>query len=272
MITLCPLCHREHLLGTRKPKDLVHCHCGKVFEVPPLVPFVPIAIRCSTCGGNVDHAAARCLYCHGAVRPFDVSSYCPRCCAYLAHEAKFCSHCGTGVRHAQEIPEITERFCPRDGNSLQGIPLGAGHGEVCPTCEGLWIGKDCFADIVQGLAGKELQIPAETSNRKAPFQSQVQYIKCPQCASQMNRRNFEKISGIIVDSCRHHGVWLDKHELFAVSCFVSGAGLQRAADRQKRDAGADPERLGAAQTHGYESSPSDTGIASIVEAIARLLS
>ena len=41
----------------------------------------------------------------------------------------------------------------------------------------------------------------------------VTYIKCPVCRKLMNRINFGSRSGVIIDKCRNHGVWLDGGEL-----------------------------------------------------------
>ena len=38
------------------------------------------------------------------------------------------------------------------------------------------------------------------------------------------------ISGIILDVCRDHGVWLDAGELEQVRCFVANGSLQQAQD------------------------------------------
>ena len=41
----------------------------------------------------------------------------------------------------------------------------------------------------------------------------VSYIKCPVCRKIMNRVNFGHRSGVVIDRCRDHGVWLDGGEL-----------------------------------------------------------
>lgn len=39
------------------------------------------------------------------------------------------------------------------------------------------------------------------------------YKKCPVCRDFMNRKNFGTKSGVIYDSCKSHGIWLDGGEL-----------------------------------------------------------
>jgi Zn-finger nucleic acid-binding protein len=53
-------------------------------------------------------------------------------------------------------------------------------------------------------------INSETYHRET---SQAHYIKCPVCREFMGRRNFGAKSGVIVDRCSTHGVWLDGGEL-----------------------------------------------------------
>ena len=41
----------------------------------------------------------------------------------------------------------------------------------------------------------------------------------------MNRRNFGRTSGVIVDCCGAHGTWFDADELERVGKFVAAGGL-----------------------------------------------
>ena len=51
------------------------------------------------------------------------------------------------------------------------------------------------------------------------------YLKCPTCQAVMNRCNFGRISGIVIDVCRGHGIWFDAGEISAVLRFVTSGGL-----------------------------------------------
>ena len=46
----------------------------------------------------------------------------------------------------------------------------------------------------------------------------------------MVSRNFGRISGIMIDVCRHHGVWLDAKELEAIVEFIRKGGLEKSRD------------------------------------------
>ncbi len=48
----------------------------------------------------------------------------------------------------------------------------------------------------------------------------------------MNRVNYARISGIVVDVCKSHGTWFDAHELPALLDFVRRGGLDVARKRE----------------------------------------
>src|SRR5438477_453057 len=63
----------------------------------------------------------------------------------------------------------------------------------------------------------------------------VKYIPCPDCKSLMNRRNFAGVSGVIIDTCKNCGVWLDNQELNRIVRFIEAGGMDRAREVQDRD-------------------------------------
>ena len=58
------------------------------------------------------------------------------------------------------------------------------------------------------------------------------YVKCPECSTVMNRTNFAKRSGIIIDSCKGHGTWFDSDELPRIVEFVMNGGIEAANERE----------------------------------------
>ena len=59
----------------------------------------------------------------------------------------------------------------------------------------------------------------------------------------MNRINFARCSGVIVDVCKGHGTWFDRDELRAIVEFVRGGGLELSRDREKRELEYEREQL-----------------------------
>ena len=47
----------------------------------------------------------------------------------------------------------------------------------------------------------------------------------------MVRKQFKHISGVLIDICRDHGVWLDAGELSTIRAFVANGGLDKVRDR-----------------------------------------
>ena len=63
----------------------------------------------------------------------------------------------------------------------------------------------------------------------------------------MNRVNFGRLSGTIVDVCRGHGTFLDPGELHAIVTFIHGDGLERTRQQEVEDLKEQQRRLAAAQ-------------------------
>lgn len=72
----------------------------------------------------------------------------------------------------------------------------------------------------------------------------------------MNRRNYGRKSGVIVDVCSRHGIWFDLHELDSLLRWIRQGGEERvqalAAEEERRSArekalaeGIEPLRLTA---------------------------
>ena len=64
----------------------------------------------------------------------------------------------------------------------------------------------------------------------------------------MNRINFARCSGVIVDVCKGHGTWFDRDELRTIVEFVRGGGLELAREREKSEIRYERERLHAEQS------------------------
>ena len=63
--------------------------------------------------------------------------------------------------------------------------------------------------------------------------SKISYVPCPDCSQLMNRSNFARSSGVIIDTCRQHGVWFDASELPRILEFIDQGGLTRQREKEK---------------------------------------
>jgi len=188
-------------------------------------------LHCADCGGPLPQGASTCAYCGGAVRPDLPSSgdLCPHCFARLPEGAKFCITCGTPIRpeHVEHgVP--TPHACPRDGTTLLARTLDDLPVEECPQCLGLWIDLSTFRDLCGRKRAEYASNPMPTPRAPTGSVEPVVYLKCPECSTLMNRQNFGRRSGVIVDQCPAHGVWLDDQELERIARFIAEGGLARA--------------------------------------------
>jgi Zn-finger nucleic acid-binding protein len=121
--------------------------------------------------------------------------------------------------------------CPNCGAPLQtsaerlGVEIDA-----CLECGGIWLDAGELEQLTTGLdpgPGEGARDEAELRRRVAmrPLdEAEVRYRECPRCRDVMTRRNFGTISGVIVDECRRHGLFLDAGELEAVEAFLRAGG------------------------------------------------
>jgi Zn-finger nucleic acid-binding protein len=65
--------------------------------------------------------------------------------------------------------------------------------------------------------------------------NKIRYLPCPDCKQLMNRSNFARASGVIIDTCRQHGVWFDAEELQKIIEFIQKGGMELARRREKRE-------------------------------------
>lgn len=140
--------------------------------------------------------------------------------------SRFCARCGAEATR-ERVEEATAMDCPRCRESLELLRLGTLSAHECAACGGLWIDpvslqklcddRDEHAGVVAVLEGR---IPT-----KPVTPDTVRYLTCPQCKKLMNRVNFAHTSGVITDTCKDHGVWLDRGELQRVVGFIEHGGL-----------------------------------------------
>ena len=114
------------------------------------------------------------------------------------------------------------------------LPVGGSAIFECPACDGLWVDAETFERLCassdeQTAVLHQFTVPG--AEKAAP----VKYRKCGRCERLMNRVNFGRLSGVIVDVCRGHGTYMDAGELHRVVKFIQSGGLARARARQLED-------------------------------------
>jgi len=197
---------------------------------------VPV-FRCQSCGAPVSEDAVQCPYCQGQL----ATVACPRCFGMVSINARHCAHCGAQVVvHAQSAESALN--CPECEIALSVTPVGSVDIHQCSKCGGVWLEHDRFADLTapHEERGKAM---AATGTRPVPTLLHgtvtIRYRPCPVCDKLMNRFNFGHASGVILDSCKYHGLWFDRDELRGVMEFIDHGGLvksQQAEAEREREA------------------------------------
>ena len=153
---------------------------------------------------------------------------CMHCHKQLNQKSRICPHCGGENPHK---PTHAILFCPCCHAELEEHAYRGSVIDVCPQCAGLWLDSEEFAfHTSERDTFADSSIP-RTYNKK-PVERNKNYLKCVRCDALMTRRNFRKISGVLIDICRDHGVWLDAGELERIRCFIANGGLRKSQDRE----------------------------------------
>jgi Zn-finger nucleic acid-binding protein len=164
---------------------------------------------------------------------------CPACFALLFDGAAFCPHCGA-ARARAELAGVEPTRCPACRGGMQWIRVGQADLLECERCDGTWIEAEGFERLCADRESRAAVLHAPPGQAPAPDRraEPVRYRPCPRCGKLMNRLNFGRQSGTILDVCRGHGTFLDRGELHQVIRFIHEGGLDRARE-------ADIERLRA---------------------------
>jgi len=91
----------------------------------------------------------------------------------------------------------------------------------------MWLDSSQFERICTNSESRAVLLARPPAGRVTTTDRRIRYRPCVRCGKMMNRVNFAKLSGTIIDVCRGHGTFLDSGELHAVVTFIHGGGLER---------------------------------------------
>jgi Zn-finger nucleic acid-binding protein len=182
------------------------------------------ALTCPQCGAVAESDATACTFCHARL----ATVACSACFGLVFIGSKHCGHCGAVIASPGKVTD-SPRVCPRGCGALRVIRLGGIELEECQECGGMWIHRGVFRRLyAEEERGSIVLGPELTAHPVHPRTTEtVRYIPCPDCGRLMNRINFAKRSGIILDGCAQHGTWFDADELRRVVEFIRGGGLDK---------------------------------------------
>jgi len=148
---------------------------------------------------------------------------CSYCGKDFSAKMKLCPFCGG--EHKKAV-SVKTPLCPRCRRPLEPHSYRSEHLDRCPECSGIWLDTDEFRHLTSSKdVYNDPAVPE--SYMKKPLKDSAIYIPCVRCGSLMNRMMFRKISGVIIDICSDHGVWLDDGELQRIRCFIADGGLEK---------------------------------------------
>lgn len=141
----------------------------------------------------------------------------------------------------------------------------------CPDEHGIWLTGDALHAAVHSTeedrpVEEENEMIAGGPRKHMPVEH---VIKCPQCDEEMAKAPYGGDSGIVMDVCRNHGIWLDHKELQHIEAWYEGStrvAAQEASQWKSRldEIEEDSERRAAVQV----GSPHVRGVSRVASGLA----
>ncbi len=152
---------------------------------------------------------------------------CQWCTAPLPPGRAVCRYCGRrNDVDLQSVHEFTvaqpesPRLCPACSIPMQTLDLKLGGTfliERCERCLSLFFDPNEIETVLEKSSAAVFQIDHqrldEITRDRGSAAGRIRYYPCPVCRTAMNRINFGARSGVIVDQCPAHGMWLESGEL-----------------------------------------------------------
>jgi Zn-finger nucleic acid-binding protein len=244
-LVACSECRRQYDATGFSSGSRFHCACGVVVEVPRFSAHDADVVRCSSCSAPRTKSQVACGHCRAdyTLHEKDLHTICPSCMTRVSDRARYCHHCATPIAPQGGVGHPTRTGCPACGerHKMNGRSLGDPPISVleCPRCAGMWLGLAVFRSVADRARDDSVADPAmliaESSTHRAGSPAGPErafYRQCPECRSVMNRRNFGQRSGVVIDTCKEHGLWFDAQELSGILRWIRQGGETRAKKRQ----------------------------------------
>ena len=182
-------------------------------------------MNCPSCGAPAGDAnTAQCEYCGTAL----TTIACPSCFASMFAGMQFCPHCG--ARGSRTLMEGATLPCPGCEHTMQAVRVGATPMFECSACASVWLDVGTFSQM---CSDREERGAVAAQITRAPVgvvpsaATRIRYVRCPVCRNMLNRENFGRQSGVVIDVCKTDGAWFERGELHSVLVFIESGGLER---------------------------------------------
>ena len=96
--------------------------------------------------------------------------------------------------------------------------------KTCTECESIWLKYKTLTNIVETEEETwtefERKVSLTTAGQSGVPKEEIERVRfCPECKQPMQTINYQYSSGVIIDKCSQHGVWLDKGELEKIQIY-----------------------------------------------------
>ena len=193
---------------------------------------MPFSLNCPSCGAAAPSAdPGRCEYCGSAL----TTASCPSCFGVMFAGMQFCPHCGVKASRVVDA-SAAPLACPGCRGDMRSVQVGSTPMYECGSCGSVWLDAGTFMQLCQdreerGAVASIIAGPAAVGVVPTAG-GRVRYVHCPICKKVLNRENFGRQSGVVIDVCKNDGVWFERGELRSVLAFIDGGGLERARVRE----------------------------------------
>lgn len=138
-------------------------------------------------------------------------TYCPFCGVRQDVNLRQIHFRDLGFNPSMACPECTTQLTVIEFSTEPAIQI-----ERCPTCFGLFFNPGEVEALLDAQTNPLVWLdPVQLNQIAADFEEErvIIYRKCPTCSERMSHANFGGHSGVILDYCGTHGVWLDGSKL-----------------------------------------------------------
>ena len=197
-------------------------------DAPFDAPEAP-ALRCPSCGAPATEGDRACAHCGSLL----ATRRCATCFALSPRDAERCVRCGALL--PAEAFRAAAGTCPDCRQTLVARLAGVVGFAECARCGGLFLGQESFDAVARDAGTRERARALDAEPHPAAVaEPGFHYRPCPVCKKLMNRSNYGGGSGVIVDVCGPHGVFLDRGELTKIVDFLEKGGWDRVKKREKQ--------------------------------------
>ena len=165
---------------------------------------------------------------------------CVTCGGPLPVDSDVCKFCGvlndSDLRRLYDASVESEgasnKICPRCNINLETIKVLINKNfsiERCKNCLGIFFDPLELEDLITAVieedkksGSQRLGLMTEGAIDKWP----IKYLRCPVCKNLMLRKSYGNLTGVIIDWCKSHGVWLDGGELGSLLKWMRSGGYR----------------------------------------------